>query len=203
MSQSYTSVRSTHSDSSATTLLTNTKSLPRNATPSLHPQRRRLSNRRNLRGLAAGTRDRRNSLNKSDQQTVLQSIQHEQEQKSPLIRNLENILNEHLKMMKNLLLSYPFNGSIQGLTQNPSIRDFVYTRLHELSQENPMNQRCSRVETKAFIDLISDFQMNRAHHYSFLTDSVKDLLISNNDKIHFSNRCTGNEDDVIKGKGYI
>ncbi|CAF4295828.1 unnamed protein product, partial [Adineta steineri] len=61
-----------------------------------------------------------------------------------------------------------------------------------------MNQRCSRLETKAFIDLISTFQMNRAHHYSFLTDSVKDLLISNNEAIHLMNQYSENEDDIIQ-----
>jgi hypothetical protein len=198
MTQSYSSVRSTHSDSSATTSLINTKSPTRNLpnatvslSSSLHTQRRRVPHRRNLSGLAAVTRDRKNSFNKSEQ---------EHEQNSPLNRNIESILNEHLTMINNLLENYLFNSNIHCITQNSSFRDFLYTRLNELSQQNPMHQRCSRVETKAFIDLISSFQMNRSHHYSFLTDSVKDLLISNNDTVHFSNRFRENEDDVIKGK---
>jgi hypothetical protein len=105
-------------------------------------------------------------------------------------------------MINNLLLNYSLNASIHYPSQNSSFRDFLYTRLSELSQGNPMNQRCSMVETKAFIDLISSFQMNRAHHYSFLTESVKDLLISNNDAIHFSKRFSDNEDEVMKGKLY-
>jgi len=203
MAQSYSSVHSTHSDSSVTTSLINTKALTRNSTSttsSLYLPRRRGPNRRSLSGLAAVTRDRKNSFNKSDQQIILQSSQEEQEPKSPLIRNIQSILNEHLIMINNLLLNYSFNSNIHYSLQNSSVRDFLYTRLNELSQQNPMNQRCSRVETKAFIDLISNFQMNRAHHYSFLTDSVKNLLISNNDTRNFSNSYSENEDDVIRGK---
>jgi hypothetical protein len=209
MAQSYSSVHSTHSDSSATTSLINTKSTTRTSlnaitslSSSLHLPRRRTHHhhRRNLSGLAAVTRDRKNSFNKSDQQITSQSLQQEQEKNSPLTRNIEAILNEHLIMINNLLLSYSFNTNIHYPLQNSTFRDFIYTRLNELSQENPMNQRCSSVETKAFIDLISSFQMNRAHHYSFLTKSVKDLSISNNDTIHFSNNYSENEDDVIKGR---
>jgi hypothetical protein len=209
MSQSYSSVHSTHSDSGATTSLINTKSTTRTSlnaitslSSSLHLPRRRGHPRRNLSGLAAVTRDRKNSFNKSEQQIISQSLQQEQEQKSPLTRNIEGILNEHLIMINNLLLNYSFNSNISYPIQNSTFRDYIYTRLNELSQENPMNQRCSSVETKAFIDLISSFQMNRAHHYSFLTNSVKDLLISNNDPIHFSHRYSENEDDVIKGRLY-
>jgi len=210
MAQSYSSVHSTHSDSSATTSLINTKSTTRTSlnaitslSSSLHLPRRRTHHhhhRRNLSGLAAVTRDRKNSFNKSDQQITSQSLQKEQEQNSPLTRNIEAILNEHLIMINNLLLSYSFNTNINYPLQNSTFRDFIYTRLNELSQENPMNQRCSSVETKAFIDLISSFQMNRGHHYSFLTNSVKNLLISNNDPIHFSHRYSENEDDIIKGR---
>jgi hypothetical protein len=149
-----------------------------------------------MNGLPSVIRDSKISLNKSD----LQTSQQEQEQKSPLIRNIEGILNEHLIMINNLLLNFSLNASIHYPSQNSSFRDFLYTRLNELSQQNPMNQRCSRVETKAFIDLITSFQMNRAHHYSFLTDSVKHLAASNNDTIHFANRINENEDDAIRGK---
>jgi hypothetical protein len=208
MAQSYSSVHSTHSDSSVTPSFVNTKSSTRNSpnattslTSSLHlPRKRGGYHRRNLSGLAAVTRDRKNSFNKSDQQTSLQSSQQEQEEKSPLTRNTEAILNEHLLMINNIFLNYSSNTSIHYPSQNSSFRDFLYTNLNKLSQQNPMNQRCSRVETKAFIDLITSFQMNRAHHYSFLTDSVKDLLISNNDPKHFSNSYSETEDDIIKGK---
>jgi hypothetical protein len=203
MAQSYSPVRSTHSDSSAATPLINTKSSSRNLpntstslSSSLHMQRKRGPHRRNPSGLVSVTRDRKNSLNKSDQQNLSQQ---DQEQKSPLNRNIEAILNEHLTMINNFLPNYLFNASMQYTTPNSSFREFLYTRLNELSQKNPMNQRCSRVETKAFIDLISSFQMNRAHHYSFLIDSVKDSLISNNDPVHFPNRFSETEDDVIKG----
>jgi hypothetical protein len=205
MAQNCVSLRTTHSDSSGATALINTKPLTRNspsATTSMHLPRRRGHHRRNLSGLAAVTRDRKNSLTKSEQQTTLQSFPSESEPKSPLIRNIEAILNEHLTMINNFLLNYSLNASIHYPSQNSSFRDFLYTRLSELSQGNPMNQRCSMVETKAFIDLISSFQMNRAHHYSFLTESVKDLLISNNDAIHFSKRFSDNEDEVMKGKLY-
>jgi hypothetical protein len=204
MSQSFSSVRSTHSDSSAPTSLINTKFSTRhipNATTSLSsslhfPRKRVHHHRRNMNGLPSVIRDSKISLNKSD----LQTSQQEQEQKSPLIRNIEGILNEHLIMINNLLLNFSLNASIHYPSQNSSFRDFLYTRLNELSQQNPMNQRCSRVETKAFIDLITSFQMNRAHHYSFLTDSVKHLAASNNDTIHFANRINENEDDAIRGK---
>ena len=203
MSQSYTSVRSTHSESSATTPLINTKSSSRNLpntstslSSSLHMQRKRGPHRRNPTGFVSVTRDRKNSFNKSDQQNLSQQ---DQQQTSPLNRNIEAILNEHLTMINNLLVNYLFNATMHFTTPNSSFREFLYTRLNELSQKNPMNQRCSRVETKAFIDLISSFQMNRAHHYSFLIDSVKDSLISNNDALHFSNRFRENEDDLIRG----
>jgi hypothetical protein len=203
MNQSFSSVRSTHSDSSATTPLINTKFSTRHSTnattsltSSLHFPRKSGHYRRNITGLPAITRDPKSSSNKSDQQTV----QQKQEPKSPFIRNTEAILNEHLTMINNLLLNFSLNASIHYPAQNSSFRDFLYTRLNELSQQNPMNQRCSRVETKAFIDLISSFQMNRAHHYSFLTDSVKHLATSNNETIHLSNRFSENEDEVIRGK---
>ncbi|CAF3618054.1 unnamed protein product, partial [Adineta steineri] len=199
MNQSYTSVRTTHSDSSATSPLINTKPLARNSlTLTTSLQRKRPVHRRNLSGLAAITRDRKNSFNKSDQQNSVPVLQQEQEPKLPMNRNIEDILNEHLIMINKFLSSHVYNASMSYPSQNSSIRDFLYTRLNELSQQNPMNQRCSRVETKAFIDLISTFQMNRAHHYSFLTDSVKDLLISNNEAIHLMNQYSENEDDIIQ-----
>jgi hypothetical protein len=210
MNQSYTSVRSVHSDSSATTSLINTKSSTRNVpnittslTSSLHLPRKRVGHhRRNTSGIVS--RDRNNSLTKSDQQKLCCSLsQQEQEQPEylPLVRNIEAVLNEHLIMINSFLLNYSFNASIQYPSQNSSIRDFIYTRLNELSEQNPMRQRCSRVETKAFIDLITSFQMNRGHHYSFLNDSVKDLLITTTtDPICFSTSHSENDDDIIKGE---
>jgi hypothetical protein len=99
-------------------------------------------------------------------------------------------------MINNLLLNYTFNASIQYPSQNSSIRDFLYTRLNELSLRNPMKQRCSRIETKAFIDSITTYQMNRSHHYHFLIDSVRDLLKSTNDPIRLSTCSSEIEDDI-------
>jgi hypothetical protein len=98
-------------------------------------------------------------------------------------------------MINNLLLNHSFNASIQYPSQNSSIRDFLYTRLNELSLENPMKQRCSRIETKAFIDSITTYNMNRSHHYRFLLDSVRDLLKSTNDPICLSSYLSETEDD--------
>ena len=50
-------------------------------------------------------------------------------------------------------------------------------RLNELSLGNPMKQRCSRIETKAFIDSITTYQMNRSHHYHFLLLMVNHLIL--------------------------
>jgi hypothetical protein len=99
-------------------------------------------------------------------------------------------------MINNLLLNYSFNASIQYPSQNSSIRDYLYTRLNELSSKNPMKQRCSRIETKAFIDSITTYQMNRSHHYYFLINSVRDLLNSTNDPIRLSTYSSETEDDI-------
>ena len=106
-------------------------------------------------------------------------------------------------MINNLLLNYSFNASIQYPSQNPSIRDFLYTRLSELSLRNPMKQRCSRIETKAFIDSITTCQMNRSHHYSFLIDSVRDLLKSTNNPVRLSTCSSETEDDISTTNAYI
>ncbi|CAF2411458.1 unnamed protein product [Rotaria sp. Silwood2] len=207
MTHSHSSARSTQSDSSTTTAFPNTKSstkISSNAAISLsssaHLHRKRIPQRRNLSGFAAVTRDRKNSFSKSEQQTTVQSLQQEQEKKTSLNRNIEAILNEHLTMINDLLSNYSYNSGLQYSSQNSSIRDFLYTRLNEFSQKTPMTERCCKVEIKAFIDLISNFQMNRAHHYGFLSDAVKDLLISTNDGIHLSNRFDESEDDITKAE---
>jgi hypothetical protein len=218
LSQSYTSVRSIQSDSSLNPALINTRPvtntsatgtnflstslhLQRNSTMTNNQsQRRRVpQHRRNLSGLAAVHRDRKNSftksnINKTDEQQI--SSQISQQQPTPLVRDIKSILNEHLTMINNLLLNYSFNASIQYPSQTSSIRDFLYTRLNELSLRNPMKQRCSRVETKAFIDSITTYQMNRSHHYNFLLDSVRDLLQSNNDPVRLSTCSSETEDDT-------
>ncbi|CAM4894465.1 unnamed protein product [Rotaria socialis] len=207
LAQSYSSLQSTHSDSIAMTPSMNAKSSAKPLTntttatslsSSLHLHRKRASHRHNLSGFAALTRDHKNSSYKSEQQTNIQTLQQEPESKSPFTRNIEAILNEHLTMINSLLSNYSYNTGIQCATQTSSIRDFLYMRLNDLSQKNPMNERCSRVETKAFIDLISTFQMNRAHHYEFLTESVKDLITINQDVIQLSNRYLESEVDVTK-----
>lgn len=228
LSQSCTSVRSIHSDSSLNTPLINTKPvthtpavgttslssslhLPRtstinNANNNLSQQRRRpIPHRRNLSGFAAVHRDRKNSVTKSlthkndEQQNSisLSQQQQQQQQATPLVRDVKSILNEHLSMLNHLLLNYSFNASIQYPSQNSSIRDFLYTRLNELSLQNPMKQRCSRVETKAFIDSITSYQMNRSHHYSCLITSVRDLLKSSNDPVRLSTCSSETEDESI------
>ncbi|CAF3368040.1 unnamed protein product [Rotaria sp. Silwood1] len=227
LSQSYTSVISMHSDSSLNGTLINTKSKTQSSgtgtislTSSLHLQRnttisnsqsqrrRLLQHRRNLSGLAAVQRDRKNSSTKSnsikidEHQHVLQTSQ---QQSTPLVRDTKAILNEHLIMINNLLLNYSFNASIQYPSQNSSIRDFLYTRLNELSLKNPMKQRCSRIETKAFIDSITSYEMNRSHHYKYLINSIRDLLKSNNDPVRLSTCSseTDDDDDIIETKNNI
>ncbi|CAF5137072.1 unnamed protein product, partial [Rotaria magnacalcarata] len=205
LSQSYSSVRSIHSDSSITGALINTKTITRSNAPgtisltsSLHlqrntpinsssSQRRRLvPHRRNLSGLAAVQRDRKSSFSKA---STIKTDEHPhlsqplQQQPIPLVRDTKAILNEHIAMINNLLLNYSFHASIQYPSQNSSIRDFLYTRLNELSLQNPMKQRCSRMETKSFIDSITAHQMNRSHHYRFLIQSIRDLLKSTNDPV--------------------
>ena len=217
LNQSYTSVRSIQSDSSINPPLINTKPATNNPTTgstslstSLHLQRsstitsnpslrRRVpQHRRNLSGLAAVHRDRKNSITKSnisktdEQQTTSQISQ---QQPVPLVRDIKSILNEHITMINNLLLNYSFNASIQYPSQTSSIRDFIYTRLNELSLRNPMKQRCSRVETKAFIDSITTYQMNRSHHYSCLINSARDLLKANSDPVRLSTCSSETEDD--------
>ena len=206
MDQSYTSVLTAHSDSNAPLTLINSKPTSRHSatgpislSSSLHHPRKRPHFRRHLSALNYAGRDRKNSFSKSEQQTTGLTSEQEPEPNSPLPRQVESILNEHLMMVNKLLSSFTLNASAQSPTQNSSFRDFLYTRLNELSQQNPMNQRCSRVETKAFIDLITDLQLDRAHHYSFLTDSVKHLLITNNDTVHFPNRASETDDDPTRG----
>lgn len=208
LNQSYTSVLSAHSDSSAATSLINSKSPSRNSasgtvslSASLHHPRKRGHYRRSCNVFTFSGRDRKSSFSKSEQQVTSQTAEQEPEPNSPLYRQTESILNEHLLMINKLLSRFSLNSSIHSSSHNSSFRDYLYTRLNELSEQNPMNQRCSRLETKAFIDLITNFQINRAHHYSFLTDSVKHLLITNNNTVHFAHRG-GNEhdDDVIRGK---
>ena len=165
-------------------------------------QRRRIpQHRRNLSGLAAVHRDRKNSFTKSvpsknDEQQ--NSSPNSQQQTIPLVRDIKLILNEHITMINNLLLNNSFNASIQHPSQTSSIRDFLYTRLNELSLGNPMKQRCSRVETKAFIDSITTYQMNRSYHYKFLIDSIRDLFKSTNDPVRLSTCSSETEDDLIK-----
>jgi hypothetical protein len=184
-------------------LLSSSLHLQRNNS-NLNNQRRRIpQHRRNLSGLAAVTRDRKNSFTKAasnkieDQQAIPQISQ---QQSTPFVRDIKAILNEHLTMINDLLLNYSCNASIQYPSQNSSIRDFLYTRLNELSLKNPMKQRCSRVETKAFIDSITTYQMNRSHHYKFLIDSVRDLLKSNNDPVRVSTSTKETEEVLLKSK---
>jgi hypothetical protein len=184
-----------------TTSLSTSLHLHRNSTITNNSsQRRRVpQHRRNLSGLAAVHRDRKNSFTKSnsiktDEQQNLSQIS--QQQPIPLVRDIKSILNEHLTMINNLLLNYSFNASIQYPSQNSSIRDFLYTRLNELSLRNPMKQRCSRVETKAFIDSITTYQMNRSYHYNFLINSVRNLLKSNHDPVRLSTCSSETEDDI-------
>ncbi|CAM4798235.1 unnamed protein product [Rotaria magnacalcarata] len=222
LSQSYSSVRSIHSDSSITGALINTKAITRSNAPgtisltsSLHlqrntpinsssSQRRRLvPHRRNLSGLAAVQRDRKSSFSKA---STIKTDEHPhlsqplQQQPIPLVRDTKAILNEHIAMINNLLLNYSFHASIQYPSQNSSIRDFLYTRLNELSLQNPMKQRCSRMETKSFIDSITAHQMNRSHHYRFLIQSIRDLLKSTNDPVRLSTCSNETEDDIPKCK---
>ncbi len=199
----------TQSSATGTTSLSSSLHLQRNTTTNTsQSQRRRLpQHRRNLSGLVAVNRHRKNSITKSntnkidEQQNISQISQ--QQQTTPLVRDIKAILNEHLIMINNLLLNYSLHASIQYPSQNSSIRDFLYTRLHELSLGNPMKQRCSRIETKAFIDSITTYQMNRSYHYSFLIDSVRDLLKSNTDPVRLSTCSSETEDDVSPTKDYI
>jgi hypothetical protein len=222
-SQNVGAIRSIQSDSSLTGSLTNTKVTGRSPATvtlvslgpytqmsrtapntSLSARKRTLHHRRNLSGLAAVTRDRKNSFNRSaatkadEQQNSVQLAV--TQTTGPLVRDKKAILNEHLIMINNLLMNYSFNASIQYPSQNSSIRDFLYRRLHELSARNPMKQRCSRVETKAFIDSITSYQMNRSHHYKFLLDSIRNLLKSNIDPVRLSTGCNAVEDDQSRSK---
>ena len=199
-------MRSIHSDSSLNASLINTKPITRSnavtgttsLVPAAHLQRKRIfQHRRNLSGLAAGARDRKNSFSKSHpikSEDQLNASQLSQQQAIPLERDIKAILNEHLTMINNLLLNYSFNASIQYPSQNSSIREFLYRRLNELSLRNPMKQRCSRSETKAFIDSITTYQMNRSHHYRFLIDSVRDLLKSTHDSLRLSTGSNNNDE---------
>ncbi|CAF1182929.1 unnamed protein product [Adineta ricciae] len=198
LTQSYSSIRSIHSDSSLNPCLINTKAPSSNPNPgttslnsSLHLQRNTSSStnnqsqrrrtgqhRRNFSGRAAVHRDRKNSFTKSntnklDEQSTTSQIS--QQHTGPLVRDIKAILEEHLAMINDLLLKHSCNASIQYPSQNSCIRDYLYTRLSELSLRNPMNQRCSRVETKAFIDSITTYNLNRSHHYHFLIQSIRDL----------------------------
>ena len=169
--------------------------LPSSVPFSFLTHRKRLSHRRNLIGLGPVTRDRKNSFSKSEKQTLSQDGQ----QRTPtFMHHMETIINQHLILINELFSNYSFNINISYSLQQLSIRNFLYTRLKEISQQNPMNDQCSRIETKAFIDLITNLQMNRAYHYQFLTNSVKDLLITNNDVMHYANRYDENE-NVDKG----
>ena len=219
-------VRSIQSDSSLTGSLTNMKVPGRSpaattftslgpsaqmsrstVTSSLSARKRISHHRRNLSGLAAVTRDRKNSFNRSVTTKVDEQQNNVQlavvQPTTPLVRDTKAILNEHLTMINNLLMNYSFNASIQYPSQNSSVRDFLYRRLHELSLRNPMNQRCSRVETKAFIDSITSYQMNRSHHYKFLLDSIRNLLKSNSDPVRLSTCCSEVEDDQLRSKNSI
>lgn len=190
-------------------MLSSSLHLQRNttATNTSQSQRRRVpQHRRNLSGLAAATRDRKNSFTKSNTNKIDEQLnisQTSQQQTIPLVRDTKAILDEHLKMINQLLLNYTFHASIQYPSQNSSIRDFLYTRLSELSLGNPMKQRCSRIETKAFIDSITTYQLNRSHHYSFLIDSVRELLKSNNDPVRLSTYSSETEDDISNTKDTI
>ena len=80
------------------------------------------------------------------------------------------------------------------------MRDGVYTRLHELSEQNLMHRRCSGVETKAFIDLITDFQMNRSHHYRHLSKTIQDSFITISEPARASTTSfSENDDEATKG----
>ncbi|UJR21263.1 hypothetical protein I4U23_024358 [Adineta vaga] len=186
MTQSYTSVRSVHSDSSATNSVTNFKSTPRTIT--LSSPRKRPSHRRYPNSLPTNTRDHKNLFNKSDQPNTPPP---EQESKLSSTRQIENVLSEHLRFLSNS----SFQANMSFSSQNISMRDFIQARLYEQSQQTSINQRYSNTEMKTFIDLIINFQMNRSHHYAFLTDSVKELSITNNDTLHVVNRHDDDDDD--------
>ena len=118
---------------------------------------------------------------------------------SPLARTLESILNEHLTMINTLLASAPANASFQNTLPPPAGRNEIYSRLVELSQKNPMHQRCSRIETKAFIDLISSFQMNRSHHYSSLLETTTNQSEHEEDQTFVTARLSVRFDVVSDG----
>lgn len=202
MNQSFTSIRSTHSDSSATTSLHNSK--PTTARHSFNPvlinthqTRKRPTQRRNFSSLSISTRERRNSWTKPDQTL---SLKDQDEKSSPLNRNIEAILNEHLHMFNQIFTNYSATANLHYATSNLTSRDFLYTHLCELSQRNPMKQRCSRIETKAFIDLITNFHMHRAHHYSFLTDSIREIVRINNDALHYSHSLSENDVELKRNR---
>ncbi|CAF1475563.1 unnamed protein product [Adineta ricciae] len=126
LTQSYSSIRSIHSDSSLNPSLINTKAPSSNPNPgttslnsSLHLQRNTPSSntnqsqrrrtgqhRRNLSGRAAVHRDRKNSFSKSntnkldEQSTTSQTTQ---QQAGPLVRDIKAILEEHLAMINDLI----------------------------------------------------------------------------------------------------
>ena len=180
--------------------------LPRSSinNSSFFPIRKRYSHhRRNLSGIAAVTRDRKNSFSrllntKVEEQQSISLPSQSLTTATPLTRDTKAILEEHLKMIRNVLLSYSCNASIHNPSQNSSVRDFIYRHLREISMTNPMKERCSRIETKAFIDSITSYHMRRSHHYQFLLNSIRNLLKSTVESSSDANYLSETDDEITK-----
>lgn len=211
LNESYSSIHSLHSDMSASNSLINSRPPTQADLPtavslisSLQSPRRRTSYRRNHTGLAAVTRDRKNSFTKSDPPIVSQSSQQDEEispQTPNVISSVESILSDHLLKINKLLENPSWNATLPyAAAQQPSMQDGVYLRLNMLSQQDLMHRRCSSLETKAFIDLITDFQMNRSHHYRHLSKTIQDSFIAINESARASTTSySENEEDTVKG----
>ena len=204
MTQSFSSIHSAYSDSSVNIPLKNAEHSSKNfshtntsLSSSLHFHRKRIPYHRYHGGLPSVIRDRRNSFNKSDQSTMQQSLQYEQEQKASLIRSTEAILNEHLIMINDLLSTYRDSMNLSYSFYNSSINNCHYECLKELSLKNPMKERCSKTDTKTFVDLINNFQMDRESYYNFLVDSLRELIVTNNQALYCLNKPW--DEDIVHG----
>jgi hypothetical protein len=216
--QSEINVRSIQSDSSLTGSLINTSTTVDNATTSIplgssqqlfrttaghssSQQKRAIHHRRNRSGFTAVTRDRKNSFNRVGTTKAEEQQSNalcNQQPTAPFVRDIKAILNEHLTMINNLLTNHSFDSVIQCSIQNSSIRDFRYRCLHALSLEYPMKQRCSKTETKMFIDSIVTYHMNRSYHYQYLIDNVRNLVKSLTDRTRSSTCSSEAEDGALR-----
>jgi hypothetical protein len=140
-----------------------------------------IDHRRNTTGQTSLKRNRKNSL------TTSKSVHHEHDSiVESFVPPIHVILNEHLTMINQLLemtcLPMSYGCAINSFT---CVHNEFFRCLTRFSRQYPMQQRCSIVATKSFVDFILNFRVHRSHRDPYRRASInilKSLSTSNSNE---------------------